>query len=134
MFPQSLLLIDDNDDCITLVKFVLRQDTNWQILIATDAKEGIAKAKLEHPDVILLDIVMPEFDGLDIYKILKSDFRTANIPIIFTTAMTPIVPILESEITEKVDVIIKPFDVTELAQQITRICDRYYLPVLESSA
>ena len=129
MIFKSLLLIDDDNSCTTLVKFVLEQDTNWQILIATDAEEGITRAKLRQPDVILLDIMMPKLDGLDIYKILKSDFYTSNIPIIFMTAITPIEPILKSQITEDVDVIIKPFDVTKLAEQITKICDRYYLSV-----
>ena len=129
MIPQSILLIDDNHSCITLIKFVLEQDTNWQILIATNAEEGITKAKLKQPDVILLDIMMPILDGLDIYKMLKSDIYTSNIPIIFMTAMTPITPILKSKIAEDVDVIIKPFDVTKLAEQITEMCKRYYFSV-----
>ena len=132
MLLKSLLLIDDDDDCITLVKFVLEKETDWHISTATNSKEGIIKAKLEHPDVILVDFVMPEFDGLDIYKILKSDLSTSDIPIIFMTAMTPIASILESQITKKVDIIIKPFDVTKLAQQITKICDRYYFSVNKS--
>lgn len=125
MIPQNLLLIDDDCNCTTLMKFVLEQDTNWQILIATNAEEGITQAKSKQPDVILLDVVMSKFDGLDIYKILKSDFYTSSIPIIFMTAMTPVIPILKSQIAEDVGIITKPFDVIKLAKQITKMCDRY---------
>jgi response regulator RpfG family c-di-GMP phosphodiesterase len=67
--------------------------------------------------------------SLDIYRILKSDFYTSNIPIFFITAVTPIAPILKAQIIEDVEVIIKPFDVTKLATRITEMCDRYYFSV-----
>lgn len=125
MVIQNLLLIDDDNSCNSLVKFVLEQDTDWQILTTTDGQEGIAKAQLEQPDIILLDIMMPNVNGLDVYKTLKSDSYTSNIPIIFITAMTPIAPILQSQITEEVDVIIKPFDVIELADLIIESSNRH---------
>ena len=127
MVPQRLLLIDDDDDCNTLVKFVLEQDTNWQILTANNGKEGIAIARSEHIDIILLDIVMPELNGLDVYKLLKSDLYTCTIPIIFMTAIMPIAPILKSQITDDVEVIIKPFDINKLALKIMEACEHYDL-------
>ena len=121
---NSILLIDDNDDSSTLVKFAVEQNTNWQVLTASTGKEGIAKAKLEQPDLILLDIMMPDLNGLDVYNLLKSDLCTRTIPIIFVTAVTPIASILKSNITEDIEIIIKPFNITKLVDKVTKVCDR----------
>lgn len=121
---NSILLIDDNDDSSTLVKFAVEQNSDWQVLTASTGKEGIAKAKLEQPDLILLDIMMPDLNGLDVYKLLKSDLCTRTIPIIFVTAVTPIASILKSNIPEDVEIIIKPFDIIKLADKVTKLCDR----------
>lgn len=87
MSIDSLLLIDDDPDCITLIKFVLTCETNWQIWTACKGKEGVELAQLKHPNAILLDIVMPDINGLEVYKLLKLNRITRSIPIIFITAM-----------------------------------------------
>ncbi len=125
MTITSLLVIDDDRDFNTLIKFFLKHDTNWEILTALDGKEGISLAKLQQPNIILLDVVMPELNGLDIYKLLKSDLTTCKIPIIFVTAMVRMEKIIKSQITENIEVIVKPFDMMTLANQIINVCDRY---------
>ncbi len=127
MIITNLLVIDDDPDFNTLVKFILEYNTNWEILIASDGKAGVSLAKSRQPSIILLDVVMPEFNGLDIYKLLKSNPITCEIPIIFVTAMVRIKQIIKSHITEDIEVIIKPFDMMTLASQIINICDRYLI-------
>ena len=84
---KSLLLIDDNDDSITLVKLFLEFDTDWKIFTALDSRGEIVKAQKFQPDLILLDVAMPYLDGIATYKILKSNRATRPIPTIFLTAM-----------------------------------------------
>ncbi|MEM8719808.1 MAG: response regulator [Cyanobacteria bacterium P01_G01_bin.39] len=127
MLATSLLVIDDDPDFNTLVKFILQHDTNWIILTASDGAEGLNLAKSQQPGVILLDIVMPKLDGLDIYKLLKSNPDTCNIPIIFMTAMVRMEKVIKARITEDIKVIVKPFDIMTLANQIIIECDHYLI-------
>lgn len=125
MSDKVVLLIDDDFDFATLVKFFLEDDTNWKILINSDAEKGFTQAKLQQPSVILLDVVMPKLNGLDIYKLLKSDLITHHIPIIFITAMIKMEKILKFQIKEDIEIIIKPFDIMTLTKRIINVCDRY---------
>lgn len=127
MTIKSLLVIDDDSDFNTLVKFILKHDTNWEVVIASDGKEGVYLAKLQQPSVILLDIVMPNLNGLDVYKLLKSDLITCKLPIIFVTAMVRMEKIIKYQITEDIEVIVKPFDIMKLASQIINVYDRYLI-------
>ncbi len=83
--PQTLLLIDDD----LVARYVLKQllaDTDFKILEATDGREGIRLAKSTNPACIVLDIVMPEMDGIEVLKQLKSDPVTRPIPVIINTS------------------------------------------------
>ena len=123
MIIKKLLIIDDDDDCNALVKFVLEADTDWQISIASNGIEGLEKARSQQPDAILLDLAIPKQSGIDIYRQLKSESATSNIPVIFITAMGEMKEAIASEVREDVNVITKPFDITKLAKQIT---ETYY--------
>ncbi|VEP12269.1 Response regulator receiver protein (fragment) [Hyella patelloides LEGE 07179] len=125
MTSRSLLLIDDNDDYTTLVKLVLEQDNNWRIITASTVKEGIAKAQLEKLDLILLDIVMPNLDGIAVYKMLKSKQATCSIPIIFLTAMIGMEKMVQSQVDADVEVMTKPMSIIILKNQITDRYNRY---------
>ena len=125
MSSRSLLVIDDNEDFITLVQFFLEQDTDWKIITALDSKEGIAKARLEQPDLILLDVKMPGLDGVAVYKILKSDLATRSIPTVFLTAMVGMEKIIQREVNADVEVITKPIGIIFLKNQITDLYNRY---------
>ena len=123
--PLSLLVIDDNDDFITLVKLFLELDTDWKIITALDGKEGIAKARLEQPDLILLDVKMPRIDGIAVYKMLKSERATRSIPTVFLTAMIGMEKAVRSQVNADVEVITKPMSIILLKDRITDLCDRY---------
>jgi CheY-like chemotaxis protein len=123
MSTKQLLLIDDNEDNRTLVKFALETHTGWEVSTASDGIKGITKAELERPDVILLDLLMPGLDGLTVYEVLKSNLFTCTIPIIFMTALTQEKVLAELENTLADGVITKPFDVINLDSQIAEMCD-----------
>ena len=110
MTSRSLLLIDDNDDFIALVKLFLELDTDWKIITALDGKEGIAKARLEQPDLILLDVKMLNLDGIAVYKMLKSEQATCSIPAVFLAAMIGMEKMVQSQVNADVEVITKPIE------------------------
>ena len=122
MASKQLLLIDDNEDNQLLVKFALETYTDWNIIIASDGIEGITKAESERPDVILLDYIMPDLDGLAVYEILKSNLFTCSIPIIFMTAMVQSKILNRLENTMAEGIITKPFDSLNLHSQIVKFC------------
>ena len=123
MVTKRLLLIDDNEDNRLLVEYALEMNHDWEILTAVNGVEGITKAELERPDIILLDFIMPDLDGLTVCQILKSNLLTCSIPIIFMTAMTQDKVLSELETTLAEGIIIKPFDITSLHSQIMQICN-----------
>ena len=122
MATRQLLVIDDNNDSQVLVEFVLKMNTDWKIIIASDGVEGITIAESERPDVILLDYIMPDLDGFTVCEILKSNLFTGTIPIIFITAMVHPKSITRLEDSLAEGIITKPFDVVKLHLQIAKIC------------
>ncbi len=119
---KCILLIDDDEDFTHIAKFIFEQDANWKVLTASNGKEGIAIAESEQPDVILLDVVMPELDGFAVYKLLKNNLFTCTIPIVFVSARAFIVEIVKSQISENVLVITKPFDLFALPERLNELC------------
>ncbi|MBI4177927.1 response regulator [bacterium] len=81
----KLLVIDDDRDTMRILEAKLT-DAGYQILQATDGKAGLEKAQETLPDLILLDVMMPELDGLSVLKHLKFDAQTEKIPVIIMTA------------------------------------------------
>lgn len=82
---KKILIVDDEQDLLKASKIYLEL-RGYEVLIAENGIEGLKVAKKEIPDLILLDINMPEFDGYSIFHKLKDDKRTANIPIFILTA------------------------------------------------
>lgn len=123
MASKQLLLIDDNEDCRTLVKFALEMNSRWKVSLAATGIEGIVKAEQLRPDLILLDLVMPDLDGLTVYDVLKTNLFTCSIPVVFVTAMVHGRAIARLNNTLADGVITKPFDFVSLDFQIAKICN-----------
>lgn len=123
MTTKRLLLIDDNEDNRTLIEFALGINPEWEVLTAANGIDGIITAENERPDVILLDFIMPDLDGLTVCEILKNNLFTCSIPVIFMTAMTQENVLERLEDTMAEGIIIKPFDVINLDAQINNICN-----------
>jgi len=83
---SKILIVDDEVELNHLIKKRLEVD-RYQVITAYDGKEGIEKVKSENPDLIILDVYMPEMDGFEVCRILKGDDRYKKIPIIFLSAM-----------------------------------------------
>ena len=83
---NKILIIDDEEDFCYFVKKNLEAISNYEIITATRGKKGIQIARKKKPDLILLDIMMPGIDGLEVLKRLKKNENTQNIPVIMLTA------------------------------------------------
>ena len=97
MLNKHILLIDDDDSICTLVKIIIEVESNWTISIAYSGKDGIREAINKHPDVILLDINMPDMNGIETLKRLKSNVQTKSIPVIFFTSDSKILKKAENK-------------------------------------
>ncbi len=118
---NKVLIIDDEQSYRVTIKYILEKSVkNCEVLSAKSGLEGIEIAKKENPDTILLDVVMPEMDGYEVCKILKSDVQTKSIPIILASAFQKDTNSRVLELESGADVFLsKPFDPTELSAQVT---------------
>ena len=84
---SRILVIDDEEDICHFTKTVLERTGKFEVAVSTDSATGIALAKTNVPDLIILDVNMPNIDGGEIAHILREYKLTSNIPIIFLTAL-----------------------------------------------
>lgn len=108
-----ILLIDDNPTNIGVVADALEQ-RDHRVLVAQDGTEGLARAELVHPDLILLDIMMPDMDGFAVCRRLKETPSTRDIPVIFMTALTAMDDKLAAFEAGAVDYVTKPLQIEEV--------------------
>jgi DNA-binding response OmpR family regulator len=115
----SVLLVEDNDDFRFYLKDNLRN--KYKVIEATNGKEGWQKALSTHPQLIVSDISMPEMDGIELIKKIKSDKRTSHIPVILLTAITGQEQQLKGLETGANDYITKPFNFEVLNAKIKNL-------------
>jgi two-component system cell cycle response regulator DivK len=87
MAKPRILIVEDDDDTQGMVRFLLEYK-GYEVLLAKDGKQGLEVANREKPDLILLDLAMPEMDGWSVAHKLKGDPATKAIPVIAVTAYT----------------------------------------------
>lgn len=121
MTAKRILLIDDEKRLARIVDVCLTRLGGWSVSIAASGNEGLLLAETEQPDAILLDVMMPDIDGLHLLQQLRANFATRSIPVILLTAKLDVVTpaqIIEFEIA---GVIYKPFDPFKLADQVAEM-------------
>lgn len=121
MEHKRILLIDDEETIQEVVKVGLELEVGWDVLIASSGAEGIAVAETQQPEVILLDVMMPEMDGISTLLNLKANAKTESIPVIFLTAKTQTADKKQFNNLEIAGVITKPFNSLTLAGRISKL-------------
>jgi len=86
--PKKILVVDDEPDLLNFLGAFL-EDNGFEVIYATNGKECLEKAKKEQPDLITLDITMPEESGVRAFRNIQEDEQTKDIPIIIITGVTP---------------------------------------------
>ena len=119
----KILVVDDEPEAVELVEFNLKQ-AGFDVATAADGAEALKKARAVSPALILLDLMLPEIDGLEVCKLLRRDPVTAGIPIIMLTAKAAEIDrVLGLELGAD-DYVTKPFSPRELVLRIRKILDR----------
>lgn len=113
----SILIVDDNPQNLQLLGSIIYEQ-GYNVSISSSGAHALQSISQQSPDLILLDIQMPEMDGFEVCKILKSNPKTKEIPIIFLTAVTDSEKILHSFELGGVDYITKPFNKGELIARV----------------
>jgi two-component system cell cycle response regulator len=114
---MKILIIDDSADALNVAKARLAHEGH-EIVCADGAKEGLALAGRDAPDLILLDVDMPEMDGFEVCRLLKEDTATCSIPVIFLSGSSSIDDRVKGLDQGAVDFVTKPFDAFELRARV----------------
>jgi CheY-like chemotaxis protein len=85
---KKILVVDDEPDVVTYLSTVLK-DAGYETMEASNGEEAMEKIRLTRPDLITLDITMPEMTGVKTYRTLKEDAKLCTIPVIIVTGVTP---------------------------------------------
>lgn len=120
----TVLLIDDEETILKMAGQRLRH-AGYRVLTASSGAKGLALAKAEHPDAILLDVMMPAMSGTTVLQNLKSDSQTEDIPVIMLTAVGTDVDITHTIAAGAVCYLHKPYQVKELLDEVAMAVDRH---------
>ncbi|MDX9849182.1 MAG: response regulator [Anaerolineaceae bacterium] len=119
--PKKIVYIEDDLEMTYLIKMILERK-DYEVISTNDGLEGFALIERESPDLVLLDLMMPNIDGWDIYHQIKSNENTSQIPVIIISAKAqPIDKVLGLEIAKVNNYIGKPFKPQELLESIESI-------------
>jgi len=116
-FKATLLVVDDIPSNISILLTILKE-VGFKTLVSTGGEDAILKAEYAQPDLILLDVMMPDLDGFETCKVLKSKSGTRDIPIIFMTALTYTADKIKGFKLGAADYITKPFQHEEVLARI----------------
>ncbi len=118
--PQKILIVDDDRKTVSLVRLYLEND-GYQVLCAHDGRQALAEARKNKPDLILLDLMLPRVDGIDICRLLRAE---SEVPIIMLTARTTEEDKLLGLETGADDYITKPFSPREVLARVKAVLRR----------
>ena len=125
MRGKKILLVDDDADFVEAIKIIL-ENKSYDVSVAHDGKEGLKKVETEKPNLIILDVMMPEMDGYEVCAKLKADPQYEHIPILLLTAVGEAITTTKytREMGMKMeadDYIPKPVELMELVDRVEKL-------------
>ncbi|MEW5800770.1 MAG: response regulator transcription factor [bacterium] len=117
MSKQKVLIIDDEEDILELIRYNLVKE-GYSVEGVTSGEVALVKARADQPDLIVLDLMLPGTDGLEVCKILKNDIRTSHVPIIMLTAKGEDADIVTGLELGADDYVVKPFSPRVLVARV----------------
>ena len=132
MAKEHILIVDDEEDVLELIRFNLSKE-GYGTETAGSGEEALAKVKIKIPDLILLDLMLPGIDGLEICKRVKADSKTEHVPIIMITAKGEETDIVTGLELGADDYVTKPFSPKVLVARVRRILHRNVSRDLENA-
>ena len=122
---KSVLVVDDDEGMIKTVKGILLP-SGFSVLTATSGEKGIQIAKLQKPDLIILDVILPGIKGREVCATLKQSDETKNIPVLFLTAKDSLDDIHAEMAAGAVSHLTKPVHAKTLLAEVRRIIEQYH--------
>ena len=119
----TVLLVDDDPVILKLLQVNFEME-GYNVITANDGVEGLARARADRPDIVLLDIMMPRMDGLEVTRALKGDADTRSIPIILLSAKAQLSDVQQGRDMGADDYLTKPFDPLELLDRVGQLLAR----------
>jgi two-component system phosphate regulon response regulator PhoB len=123
MAKKTVLLIEDDPDIVELVQYNLERES-FAVLVSGDGEKGLDEARKRQPDVIVLDLMLPGIDGLEVCRRLKAEETTRAIPIVMLTARDEEVDVVTGLELGADDYVPKPFSPRELVARIRAVLRR----------
>ncbi len=123
MPKAKVLVVDDEKDIVELVQYNLKKE-GYRVISACDGERTMDLVKKKLPDLIILDLMLPGMDGLEVCRILKKDSRTSGIPVIMLTAKGEETDIVVGLELGADDYVTKPFSVRQLAARVKAVLRR----------
>jgi len=120
---RRVLIVEDERDIRELIAFTLQLGA-IETLEASNGEDGVAKARANRPDLILMDVRMPRMTGFEACKALKADAETKDIPVVFLSAKGQVSEIQQGMESGALEYILKPFAPDELLKQVQDILAR----------
>ena len=120
----KILLIDDDKRLLKATKMMLEASGEYKVITASGGRAGVRAAKWHRPDLILLDITMPDMDGIEVLEELKASSRTRRIPVLMLTARSDEDALKDSLYWYADEFITKPIGAEELRARIAKRLDR----------
>ncbi len=121
---KQILCIEDEPEMIDLIRLILER-RGFDVQGAAGGTEGIKKIRETRPDLVLLDLMMPDLDGWEVYQQMKADDATRDIPVIVVTAKAQSIDkVLGLHIAKVDDYIAKPFSPQELLASVEKVLSR----------
>ncbi|HXI03749.1 MAG TPA: response regulator [Candidatus Saccharimonadales bacterium] len=120
---RSVLVVDDDHETLDVTSAVLR-NSGYRVFTASSGKEGIASARRERPDLILLDINMDDMDGWSALRLLRLDEETGSIPVAMFSIRYDLNEKMEALKRSADDYIVKPFSIDDLLDRVARLTER----------
>jgi len=117
----KVLIVDDEPDIRRIAKLGLSRVGKMDVVEATNGTEALARAKEDHPDAVLLDVMMPGLDGPSTLALLREDPATSAIPVVFLTAKAIAAEVDRLKSLGAAGVLTKPFDPMTLARELRAV-------------
>jgi len=115
------VLVVDDDPVIQRLLRVNFEMEGYDVIVAGDGVDGLERARAEHPDIVVLDIMMPRMSGLDVAKALKADPDTASIPVLLLSAKAQEADLQAGDESGADGYLTKPFDPLQLLQRVEQL-------------
>lgn len=124
MAPVRIVCIEDDPQIIDLVRLILSRK-GFQVIGAAGGQEGLTLVQVQKPDLILLDLMMPDIDGWEVYRRLREDVTLASVPVIVVTARAQDIDrVLGLHVVHVDDYLTKPFTPKQLLESVERVLAR----------